>query len=134
MMIGAIDQVIPLQEYALRLNPKDQYRWQAYFRIGQMHLLQSRTDHAIAWLEKARNESPGMPALYANVAAAYALNGRIDRASEALAEAQRLGQDGRYVSLKCLRQAMRNLPGHLRELYETTFFTGLRMAGMPEGD
>ncbi len=42
-------------EQAIRLSPRDPYLGILYLRIGITHLLQSRTDEAIVWLEKARN-------------------------------------------------------------------------------
>ena len=35
-------------------------------RIGVVHLLQSRTDEAIVWLEKARSANPAAPRVHAN--------------------------------------------------------------------
>ena len=44
---------IPLEELAIQLSPRDPLIGNFYFRIGQVHLLQSRPDEAIPWLEKA---------------------------------------------------------------------------------
>jgi hypothetical protein len=45
-----------------------------------VHLLQSRTDEAIVWLEKARSALPGIPFHRSRLASAYALRGEIERA------------------------------------------------------
>ena len=58
--------------------------------IGTVHLLQSRTDEAIIWLEKGRSVTPGMPHIRARLAAAYALKGETERATAELAETRRL--------------------------------------------
>ena len=59
MLSGAIDDAIPLAERAIRLSPRDPNISDFYIRIGIAHLLQSRNDEAIAWLEKARAAAPG---------------------------------------------------------------------------
>jgi hypothetical protein len=48
---GSIDDAIPLVEEAIRLSPCDPDIGLRYFQIGTVHLLQSRTDKAIVWLE-----------------------------------------------------------------------------------
>jgi hypothetical protein len=42
-------------EQAVRLNPPDPQIAVMYYRIGQVHLLQSRNNEAIALLEKGRS-------------------------------------------------------------------------------
>ncbi len=48
-----------------------------------------------------------------------------------LAEARRLSSDGRYSSMARL-PGSQFWPPNIKELAETTFFAGLRKAGMPE--
>ena len=52
LVTGSIDEVIPLEEQAIRLSPRDPNIGYRYLLIGTVHLLQSRTDEAIVWLEK----------------------------------------------------------------------------------
>ena len=59
-----------------------------------MHLLQSRTDEAILWLEKARSANPESPFVHASLASAYGLKGETERAAAELAEARRLSGEG----------------------------------------
>jgi hypothetical protein len=49
LFAGPIEEVIPLQEQALRLSPRDPLIGNMYCRIGAGHLLQSRIDEAIVW-------------------------------------------------------------------------------------
>jgi adenylate cyclase len=56
---GSIEEMIPLQERVIRLSPRDPFIGNWYQRIGVVHLLQSRTEEAIVWLEKARSANPG---------------------------------------------------------------------------
>ena len=62
---GLIDGVIPLVEQAIRLSPRDPEIGNCYFRIGQVHMVQSRTDEAIVWFEKARSANPRHPQFHA---------------------------------------------------------------------
>jgi predicted Zn-dependent protease len=108
-----------------------------YLVIGQVHVLQSRTEEAIVWLERARNANPAHPEPYAWLASANALKGDLYRAIDELAEAGRLvsgmGASGmRASTIVRLREGYWGIPA-IRTLYETTYFAGLRKAGMPEG-
>jgi TolB-like protein len=55
---GLIEEYIPLVEWAIRLSPRDPQPSVWFGRIGLVHLLQSRINEAILWLEKARNANP----------------------------------------------------------------------------
>jgi hypothetical protein len=118
-------------EQAIRLSPRDPLIGYCYFLIGTVHLLQSRTDEAIVWLEKARSAIPAVPVVRGGLAAAYALRVETERAA---AEARRLDGRDRFSSIAHLRA----YPGpwwgvpKTRALFEATFFAGLRKAGMPE--
>jgi adenylate cyclase len=130
---GLIDGVIPLVEQAIHLSPRDPEIGNCYFRIGQVHMVQSRTDQAIVWFEKARSANPRHPQFHAYLASAYALKGETERAAVELAEARRLSGDRRYSSIARLKASAVYLgvPEALA-LFEITFFAGLRKAGMPE--
>jgi tetratricopeptide (TPR) repeat protein len=136
---GSIDEVIPLEQQAIRLSPRDPLIGSFYLRIGQVHLLQSRIGEAVAWFEKARSAFTGpAPASRAWLASAYALEGESNRAAAELSEAQRLARDGRFSSIARLRAAGSiGGPGYwgvpkVQSLFEATYFAGLRKAGMPE--
>ena len=134
LFAGSIDEVIPLMEQAIRRSPRDSQigTWQG--AIGTVHLLQSRINAAIVWLEKARSASPDKPYNHVHLAAAYALRGDLDHAALELAEARRLDAGTLYSSIAHLKA----FPGawwgvrKIRALFETTYFAGLRKAGMPE--
>jgi tetratricopeptide (TPR) repeat protein len=131
LFTGSIEEVIPLYQQAIRLSPRDPAIGWWYRVIGTVHLLQSRIDEAILWLEKARSDVPAAPVVRINLASAYALKGETERASAELAEARRLSNDDRYSSMVRLK-ARSSAGPKLRALYETTYFAGLRLAGMPE--
>jgi predicted Zn-dependent protease len=103
-----------------------------YFRVGLAHLLQSRIDDAIVWLQKARAANEELPYLHSHLASAYALKGEMDCSATELAEARRLSLDGRYASIARLQATQYYGVPKMRALYEATYFAGLRKAGMPE--
>jgi tetratricopeptide (TPR) repeat protein len=132
LVVGPIDDVIPVQEQALRLSPRDPLLSNMYGRIGFAHLWQSRTDEAIIWLEKARDANPARFPPHSALAAAYALKGETERAAAELAEARRLVGDDRYSSIARLRATANWFAPNIQALREATFFVGLRKAGVPE--
>ena len=131
-LTGSIEEAIPLHEQAIRLSPRDHLIGIWYQRIGLVHLLQSRTDEAILWLEKARSTNPALAPVHARLASAYALKGETVRAAAELAEARRLTHDDRYSSMARLQAVEYFGVPKVRVLFEATFFAGLRRAGMPE--
>jgi len=132
LFTGSIDEVIPLVDQAIRLSLRDPAIGHSYFAIGIVHLLQSRTDEAILWLEKARHHSPRFPLPHGYLASAYALKGESEHAAAELAEARKLSSDGRYSSIAHVRAiGIYRVPKALA-LFETTYFDGLRKACVPE--
>ena len=131
---GCIEETIPLVERAIRLSPRDSELGVWYRQIGEAHLLQSHTDEAVTWLEKARNHTPAHPMIRGDLASACALNGQTERATAELAKARGLSPDDRYSSIARLKE-VRNfevLTAQIRALSEATYYAGLRAAGMPE--
>jgi adenylate cyclase len=131
-MTGSIEQLITAQEQAVRLSPRDPQIGLFYVRMGHAHLLQSRTGEAIIWYEKARNATPAHPSFRTFLASACALKGDTERAGAELAEARRLVGDDRYSSIARLRTVGSWGAPKVRTLFETTYFAGLRKAGVPE--
>jgi TolB-like protein/tetratricopeptide (TPR) repeat protein len=131
---GLIEEVIPLVEQAIRLSPRDPLIAPCYELIGTVHLLQSRTDEAIGWLEKSRSAWPSVPTFRGYLASAYALRGETERAAAELSQARDLDGGNLFSSIANLKA----YPGawwevlKTRALYEATYFAGLRAAGMPE--
>jgi TolB-like protein len=129
---GSTEEMIPAQEQAIRLSPRDPVIGIWYGRVGEVHLLQSRADEAIPWFEKARSANPGLPYAHAFLASVYALTDKSERAAVELAEARRLASNDRFSSLARLRAVGNWGVPKIRALYETTYIEGLRKAGIPE--
>ena len=131
-MTGSITELIPAQEQAIRLSPRDPQIGLFYSRIGSAHLLQSRIDEAIVWYEKARNATPAHPEFRTFLASSYALKGDVSGAVAELAEARRLVGDDRYASVTRFRAVSCWGAPDVTALAEATYFTGLRQAGIPD--
>ena len=131
MWAGSIDEVIPATEKLIYLSPRDPYIANRYMQIGFVHLLQSRTDEATLWLEKARSANPELRYVHASLAAIYALKGDTERAAAELGEARGLADDGRFSTMARLSLRYWGVP-KIRAIAEATLFAGLRKAGVPE--
>jgi TolB-like protein/class 3 adenylate cyclase/tetratricopeptide (TPR) repeat protein len=132
LLTGSAAEAILLQEKAIRLSPRDPSIYLWCLRIGQAHLIQSRTDEAISWFERACSANPAYASNHAWLAAAYALGGENERAAFELTEARRLSYDDRYSSIARAQASGFFAVPEIRALFETTYFAGLRKAGMPE--
>ena len=132
LVTGAIDEVIPLEQQAIRLSPRDPIIGVWEYRIGIVHLLQSRTGEALVWLSKACSDNPGYATMHAWLASAYALNGESQRAAAELTEARKL-RGGGYSSIARMKSAADlDIVPAVRALIEASYYAGLRKAGMPE--
>jgi adenylate cyclase len=129
LYVGSIEEVIPIVQEAIRLSPRDPNIGFWYGTIGFVYLLQSRLDEAIFWLEKARSAVPGLPHYY--LISAYALRGDTERAAAELAEARRLSAE-HYPSISRVKAIHDFGVPKIHALFETTYFAGLRKAGVPE--
>jgi adenylate cyclase len=129
-LTGSVDEVVPNFERAIRLSPNEPGIALWHGRLGIVELLQSHTDEALLWLEKANSENPRLPVVHAFLAAAYALKGETERARAALVEAQRLSPV--YANLASVQKSNWYDEPKIRALAEATYFAGLRKAGLPE--
>jgi len=127
-----VDEAIPLHDQAIRLSPRDPLIGDSYFRIGRVHLVQSRTEEAVEWLEKARSVFPGHLLVHSHLASAYAHLGAVECAAVELSKAREHSGDNRYSSMaRLVALGYWGVP-KIRALIEATYFAGLRKAGMPE--
>ena len=130
--VGLLDEAIELHEQAIRLSPRDPQIGYWYFRIGLVHLLQSRIQEAIPWLEKGRSAIPTFPLAYSFLGAAYALNGETERGAAELAETYRLSGKVWVSTIADMKVTGYWGPPKIRALYESVYFAGLRKLGVPE--
>jgi tetratricopeptide (TPR) repeat protein len=119
------------RQFNSQLSPRDPKLFNWYFRIGEVHLVQSRVDQAIDWLEKARSGSQGTWYVHAWLAAAYAHKGNLISARAELAAAKTLQESGLARGIAHI--AERFASPEIRARFETTITAGLHRAGLPEG-
>jgi len=129
LLTGSIEDVIPLEEQAIRLSPREPRIGHWFHVVGTVHLLQSRTDEAIVWLEKARSELPAAADVRSRLASAYALIGETERAAVELAEARRPTSDDRFSSFACLRATVDFGAPKTRALFEPPISPGCARPG-----
>jgi len=135
VLIGSPEEAILLFKEGIRLSPRNQQISLWYWQIGKVHLLQSRVDEAIYWLEKARGAMPEPFYTHTFLASAYGLKGDTERAEAELAEARRLAGRDSLSSLARERAALSRTHFDVlkvREWFEATYLAGLRKAGVPE--
>jgi len=136
LFTGSFAEAISMVEQAIRLSPRDSRLGVWYLLIGTTHLLQSCTDEAIAWLEKARTATPAHPGVHRALAGTYGLIGETERAAAELAEARRLsGDPDRFSSVSRMNASeysYSSMAPKVRALWDATVVAGLRRAGMPE--
>jgi hypothetical protein len=101
-------------------------------RTARILISPIRGRHSRSADKKALSINPELAFAHGHLAAAYALEGDTDRARAERVEARRLSGDGRFASLARLRAARSWGVPKIRALYETTYFVGLRKAGLPE--
>ena len=97
--------------------------------LGLCHLLLGHVDQAIDLLRRARSENPRVWFTHLWLAGALGLQGDLDEARTALAEAIKLKP--KMNSLKQLR-ALSFGNADFGALCEKMYYVGLRRAGMPE--
>ena len=131
LLLGSLGETIPPVDHAIRLSPNDPDIGFWYQAIGRAYFLEGRNQEGVILLEKARGANPAQVWVRAWLASAYALNGEAERAVTELAEARRLSSDDRYSSIARLTAAGSWAP-KARARLETTYFAGLRKAGMPD--
>ena len=122
--IGPVDDAILAQQCAIRLSPRDPALFNWYFRIGEAHLLQSRVDQAIHWLEKARSSGPAIWYVHAWLAAACAHKGDLARAHAELAAAMALQGSGFERGIAHI--ADRFSAPDIRARFDATILAGIR--------
>jgi TolB-like protein/Flp pilus assembly protein TadD len=132
LLTGSLEDAITLQERALHLSPRDPGNSGHCLGIGAVHLLQSRTDEAVLWFERARNTNPTLPHTRSYLAAAYALEGDAKAASAELDAARKLrGQEFHSSIARRKSLVYFGVPAVVAQ-FDDTFFAGLRKAGVPE--
>ncbi|MGO9698429.1 MAG: hypothetical protein ACLPX7_04105 [Xanthobacteraceae bacterium] len=119
-VLGRFEQAKSDLQQAMRLSPRDPARGLWQVELGDVELGAGRIRGSIVEYQKAIDGGHRVYWVYANLAAAYALEGRMDEAKSALAEARRLNSS---LTVKWYAEHTMDLPNRSE---------GLRKAGLPE--
>jgi len=118
--LGHFEQAKSDAEQAMRLSPRDPEMANRLMNLGMAELGLGHFDAAIAEFRKATDAGDRSFIPHANLAAAYALEGKMEEAKASLAEGRRLNPK---LTVKWLTDHAPNVP---------PLFEGLRKAGLPE--
>jgi adenylate cyclase len=118
--LGHFEQAKSDLRQAMRLSPREPKIGMWHLMLSSPELGQGQYETAVEELQKAIDAGFRPYSPYANLAAAYALEGKSDEAKSALAEARRLNPG---LTVKWVIAHSPNLP---------FLFDGLRKAGLPE--
>jgi len=118
--LGRFEQAKSDSQQAMRLSPRDPELPSRLISLGMAEVGLGHFDAAIDQFQKAIDAGAHYFIPYVNLAAAYALEGKMEEAEPALAEARRLNPQ---LTVKWLIDHAPNLP---------PLFEGVRKAGLPE--
>jgi adenylate cyclase len=118
--LGQFEQAKSDAQQAMRLSPRDPFIGLFHVELGDAELGLGHFDAAIDEYRNTTDSGYRPFFAYTNLAAAYALDGKMDEAKTALAEARRLNPK---LTVKWMMAHTPNLP---------PVFEGLRKAGLPE--
>jgi tetratricopeptide (TPR) repeat protein len=121
------EKAIEAIERARRLSPFDPYAFLYAGNTAAAHLAARRFEQAIEWADRALHEQPRMVAVMRVKVVALAHLGHID---EARAELSRVLALDPKLTIADLRKRAHFAAPEVLEL----FVTGLRLAGLPEGE
>jgi tetratricopeptide (TPR) repeat protein len=119
--LGRFEQAKSDAQLEIGLSPRDPLIGLSHIRLGDAELGLGHLDAAIDNYLNAADSGFRPFFVYSDLAAAYALEGKMDEAKTALAEARRLNPK---LTVKWLQSVAPNIPA---------LFEGLRKAGLPEG-
>jgi adenylate cyclase len=118
--LGRYEEAKSDVEQAMRLSPRDPLVGTFHYIVGDAEFNIGHFDAATAEYRKALDSGEPGFFVHTNLAAAYALAGKMDEAKAELAEARRLNP---AITIKWMKDHTPNLPA---------VFDGLRKAGLPE--
>jgi tetratricopeptide (TPR) repeat protein len=120
--LGQFEQAKSDAQLEMRLSPRDPLIGLSHIRLGDAELGLGHLDAAIDNYLNAIDSGFRPFFVYHDLAAAYALEGKMDEAKTALAEARRLNPK---LTVKWLQSVAPSIPA---------LFEGLRKAGLPEDE
>jgi adenylate cyclase len=131
MFLGRPEEAIPLDEKALRLDPRNPNLAARLWALGYAHLLLGHVDEAIDLLRRARAANSRLFYVHIALAGALGLKGDLENARLEVAESIRLKPEFDTLKRMIAGVPWANNP-KVAALREKTILAGLRRAGMSE--
>jgi adenylate cyclase len=130
MANGSAEDALPLLARTIELNPRDQYLWDRYWRMGFALQLVGRDEESVVWHRRAISVYPDAPPFFHSqrlraMGSAWALAGHVEEARRAVAEASRLWPFATVRSSVPLNPSSKALVAQMRR-----YQGGLRLAGL----
>lgn len=127
---GDAEEALPLLARTIELNPRDQYLWDRYWRMGFALQLTGRYEDSITWHRRALSVYPDAPPVFHSerlrqMASAWALGDHIEEARRAIVEANRMWPLATVRSCSPRNPWSKALVAQMRRYQE-----GLRIAGL----
>jgi adenylate cyclase len=122
---GRGEQAIAAFEHALRLSPLDPFSFNSHNGMGFAYFVLGQYERAIEWTQRGMREKAGMTWAYRDLAAYFALSGRIDDGRKAIAE---LVKTRPGLTIAKVGEALRFVEPKILARY----LDGLRIAGLAE--
>lgn len=122
---GETESAIANLEHAVRLSPLDPEMFRMQVGMALAHFFAGRFELSTSWAEKAQGNLPSLLVAATLIAASHALNGRADKAGQAMLRVRQLDPTLRVSCLSAWLPIQR--PEDVARFAE-----GLRLAGLPE--
>jgi adenylate cyclase len=130
---GRTAESIPLEEKAIRLSPRDPFVDLWYRDLGYSYLLLGKDEEAVRWMEKAVATNDKVWTHHKQLAAAYALTGRLDAAHKELEAVARLSPGSPGMTIAAQAALVRHYSSNETYLKQSEHvIDGYRRAGLPE--
>jgi class 3 adenylate cyclase/TolB-like protein/cytochrome c-type biogenesis protein CcmH/NrfG len=132
LYLGRFEEALIWFEKADQIGPRDPSRWIWLGASGRVQFFRGRDEEAIRMLRLSASANPNDPRAYAFLASIYALSGRKDEASAALAACLSLRPDMTITRLFRDWSVPLQATSPAYQQQHERFRAGLRLAGMPE--
>jgi len=130
---GQTQESIALEEKAIRLSPRDPFVDLWYRDLGYSYLMLGQDEEAVRWMEKAVATNDKVWTHHKQLAAAYALTGRLDAAHKEREAVERLSPGSPGMTIAAAVALARHFSAnevYLKQLDHV--IAGYRLAGLPE--
>jgi adenylate cyclase len=130
LISGEPKKAIGYAEQALSLDPRGPQIAISMLNLGVGHFYLGHDDLALEWIEKARAETPKIPAILQSLAVAYAKKGDLVKAKATAAELFRIAPNFRLSN--SVIYPFPSSPEAYKKLWREVYMPAANKAGLPE--